>query len=143
MVHNTLTDLLQIIQTEIHNNPHKFYWEVKDIVVTGSRLFGYYRGTSDYDTIVYMDIIEEPRKHHIISHGTWYKGLSVSISLEDISLFNRKHREHTLPRLSLLTGKLSNWDDEQIKGYIEHRKKYEPAWNLRREWNTPLSELIL
>ena len=127
--------ILELVQSEIQNNPDIFKWNVADIRLAGSRVYGYYKPTSDYDIIVYMDIpSDHPRKHKIYGHvKSEYKGIRVNIRVEDISLYNRTYFGFILPKYSLLTDTITNYVDEDIIGYMQLKINENPDWAVGRE----------
>jgi len=109
--------------------------EIDDIVLTGSFTYGFVRPESDVDLHIYTEYIE-PHKfsyYTLLVRVFYINERRYSLYITDIKNYDRKFMGFQLPRYSLITKTLNNFNKNDIIGYILKKSKNE-SWLEQREW---------
>lgn len=141
-------ELLELVQKNIPKA-----WDgvdIKDILITGSRVYGHYRPrpvilngvllrASDYDVMVCSPTRDLHRFGN--SKVSVRVGLDlVNIYLRRMAAVNQKFRGFLIPKRSLFSGKLFSWNYQEIQGYIEFRRAAHRTWDSYRQTNSGKSD---
>ena len=99
-----------------------------DIQVVGSRCYGFYRESSDFEIIILGINDDINRQRRSINERFYHNDIKYVLRHSDIKILNRKWGEYLLPRKSLITGDFINVDKEMILKYIKDRIKRDKTW---------------
>lgn len=83
--------------------------DVYDVSLVGSRVMGYATEDSDYDVIIWVD---HPRG---IARLSTFNGQRLVASLNNCDYIDHPILGFTLPRYSLITNDLVNYDEDQVQ----------------------------
>jgi predicted nucleotidyltransferase len=109
-----------------NNNKYSDHIEsVQDIIVAGSRVYGFYKETSDLDIILFVKYNKKWTHHDkILCISILYENnIKYGITLQDINYLHRPYGGFVLPKYSCLSDSIVSGNKEEAIRYIQHKSK--------------------